>query len=81
MKEEEPLLSVHDVAKILDKSGETIRVYSRKGKLPSMRTAGGWRLFRMSDVKEFAAKYLANEHGCASTIHEILKKSKPPTEN
>jgi hypothetical protein len=60
---EESFLTVNDVAKIIDRSGESVRLYGKSGKLPMLRTAGGVRLFRMSDVRIFAEKYLSSEAG------------------
>ena len=51
---EERFLSTLDVAKRLNKSPETIRIYERLGKLPAIRTIGSrMRIFRESDVLAF----------------------------
>lgn len=75
VEKEEILLSVHDVSKVINRSDESVRIYSRQGKLRSLRTAGGWRIFRLSDVKKFAEKYLGNEDGTASARAKFAKKS------
>jgi excisionase family DNA binding protein len=48
------LLSTGDVARRLDVSSEFIRKLAREGKLPTMRTAGGQRIFRSEDVERLA---------------------------
>jgi len=56
----ELFLMTQDAAKILGKSPETIRLYERSGKLPSIRTAGGRRLFREIDVRNLLAESTAS---------------------
>jgi len=59
-KEEDPmekLLTTLDVAKRLNKSPETIRVYERVGKLPAVKTQSGMRLFREADVVRFEREH------------------------
>jgi excisionase family DNA binding protein len=55
------LLMVNDAAKILRKSEQTVRWYEKEGKLAAIRTAGGRRLFKESDVRALAAK-LSEQH-------------------
>jgi excisionase family DNA binding protein len=52
---------VNDAAKILRKSEQTVRWYEKEGKLAAIRTAGGRRLFKESDVLALAAK-LSEQH-------------------
>lgn len=51
----EEFLMVHDVAKLVDRTGQTVRDWEREGKLPAIRTPSGVRLFKASDVNAFAA--------------------------
>lgn len=48
------LLTVGEAAKLLDRSTDTVRAYADHGKLKSLRTQRGQRLFVMSDVQQFA---------------------------
>ena len=48
------LLTVGEAAKLLDRSTDTVRGYADNGKLKSLRTQGGQRLFVMSDVQQLA---------------------------
>ena len=50
-----PFLTTMQVARILDRSSETVRTYERSGRLHARKTAGGMRLFREEDVRNFAA--------------------------
>ncbi len=49
----EILLSVFDVAKMLDRSPSTVRVYHQSGELPAVRMRDGTRIFRQRDVEKF----------------------------
>ena len=57
----ENVLTVNDAAKVLERSGESVRVYERQGKLPAIRTAGGVRLFKQADVESFKRKLEAKK--------------------
>lgn len=50
----EELLSIGDAARLLDVSTSAVKQWSQTGKLPTMRTAGGIRLFRREDVERVA---------------------------
>jgi excisionase family DNA binding protein len=49
-------LTVTEAARILNRSGESVRNYERKGMLPAVKTARGIRLFRESDVRAFGER-------------------------
>jgi len=49
------LLTTADVARILDVVPATVRLMERDGRLPALKTPGGQRLFRRSDVERLAA--------------------------
>lgn len=53
---DEQFLMVGAVARRLERSVEAVRGYERTGRLPAIRTAGGVRLFRSTDVERFAAE-------------------------
>lgn len=53
---DEIFLTVNDAAKILDRCGEAVRGYERRGELRALKTLGGVRLFKESDVRAFAQK-------------------------
>jgi excisionase family DNA binding protein len=48
------LLTPSDAARVLGLSADSVRVLSDSGRLPSMRTIGGRRLFRRGDVDRLA---------------------------
>lgn len=48
------LVTVGEAARILDRSSDAVRGYADSGKLKSLRTQRGQRLFVMSDVKKLA---------------------------
>ena len=48
------LLTVGDAAKLLDRSADSVRAYADHGKLKSLRTQNGQRLFELSDVQQLA---------------------------
>jgi hypothetical protein len=49
-------LTVTDAARILNRSGESVRNYERRGILPASKTARGIRLFKQSDVEALAER-------------------------
>jgi excisionase family DNA binding protein len=60
------LLTPSDAARVLGLSADSVRVLSDNGRLPSMRTVSGRRLFRRSDVDRLAiqrAQNLTGGHG------------------
>ena len=60
------LLTPSDAARVLGLSADSVRVLSDNGRLPSMRTVSGRRLFRRSDVDRLAiqrAQSLTGGHG------------------
>ena len=50
------LLSCADVGRVLKVGPQRVRQLERTGRLPAIRTAGGWRLFRREDVERLAAE-------------------------
>ena len=63
-----PLLT-SEVARILNKSTETIRCYERTGRLHAVRTATGVRLFSRQDVER-----LGEALKCVSTLSAALAR-------
>jgi len=64
------LLTPSDAARVLGLSADSVRVLSDNGRLPSMRTVSGRRLFRRSDVDRLAiqrAQSLTGGHGGGAT--------------
>ena len=69
------LLTPSDAARVLGLSADSVRVLSDNGRLPSMRTVSGRRLFRRSDVDRLAiqrAQNLTGAHvgGAATTVYQ-----------
>jgi excisionase family DNA binding protein len=54
--EDEDLLTPLDAARVLGISPETVRALSNAGRLPTLRTVSGRRLFRRSEVERLAAE-------------------------
>jgi excisionase family DNA binding protein len=54
------LLTPSDAARVLGLSADSVRVLSDSGRLPSMRTIGGRRLFRRGDVDRLALERANN---------------------
>jgi len=50
------LMSVSDVLKVLGITHQTLRVWDRKGILPSKRNRFGWRFFKKSAVRKIKSK-------------------------
>lgn len=46
-------ISVRDAARVLAVHPETLKRWADLGEIPSMRTPGGWRRFRKTDVDAF----------------------------
>lgn len=53
---ENPQISLHEAATLLNLCRATIRRYADEGTLPSVRTAGGQRRFYYQDIKEFVRR-------------------------
>lgn len=52
-------LTVADVSRRLNLMPDTVRELERRGRLKAIRTEGGVRLFRKSDVEQFAREFQA----------------------
>ncbi|GEM_PF-3016465 len=57
----DPELTLGETAKILNVCKMTVRRYTNRGILPSIRTAGNQRRFKLSAVLDFIEKYGKNE--------------------
>jgi DNA-binding transcriptional MerR regulator len=56
MQTQDELLGPYDASKIADVSPQTVRSWGDQGKLSVIRTAGGMRLFKRSEVEALAAE-------------------------
>ncbi len=56
MGDPEQILTAIDAARILGLSTDMVRVLTRKGRLPSIRAANGYHLFRRRDVERLAGE-------------------------
>jgi len=61
------LLTPSDAARVLGLSADSVRVLSDNGRLPSMRTVSGRRLFRRSDVDRLAVQRAQSLTGGGAT--------------
>ena len=50
------LLTTGDVARMLERSVDLVRLLERQGRLSAVRTLGGQRLFRLADVLALKTK-------------------------
>ena len=57
----DPLLT-SEVARILDVSPETVRLWERLGRLPALKTARGVRIFDRRDVERLARERQVTEY-------------------
>lgn len=53
---EEQFMSSHDASRIAGVSPATVRLWANTGKLAAIRTSGGMRLFRRSEVEAVVQK-------------------------
>lgn len=51
------LMTVSEVADLFGVSGKTVSRWAREGRISSVRTLGGHRRFRESDIKELLDRY------------------------
>jgi excisionase family DNA binding protein len=56
MKNTEELMTSYDASRIADVSAATIRLWANRGKLTAIRTTGGVRLFKRSEVEAVAQR-------------------------
>ena len=49
----EKLIGIVEAAKMLDVCKESLRQWDREGKLIALKTAGGHRRYRISDLEKF----------------------------
>ncbi|MDP2601318.1 MAG: MerR family transcriptional regulator [Deltaproteobacteria bacterium] len=50
-----------EAAKIIGITPDGVRVMERTGRLPALKTADGWRIFRRSDVEQAAEQRAARK--------------------
>ena len=55
----DPLLTVAKAAEVLGVHGDTLRDWDNAGVLPSIRTPGGHRRFRLSDLEALKGNFPA----------------------
>lgn len=48
------ILTASEAARVLRLSVQTVREWADSGRLPSTRTAAGWRLFERCDIERIA---------------------------
>lgn len=63
LRSDEVLLTPLDASRVLGVGADTVRFYANKGMLPVMKTMGGRRLFRRSDVDKLAAERSKQKKG------------------
>jgi excisionase family DNA binding protein len=61
MKNKDEFLGPYDASKIAGVSPQTVRSWGDTGKLSVIRTAGGMRLFRRSELEELLKKRQKND--------------------
>jgi excisionase family DNA binding protein len=55
-QQEDLLLTPADVGRILGLTPDAVRALNNKGRLPALKTVGGRRLFRRSDVEKLLSE-------------------------
>jgi excisionase family DNA binding protein len=53
LERDDELLLASDAADVLGISAPMVRWYANEGRIPTYRTSGGVRLFKLSDVQQF----------------------------
>ena len=71
-----PNLTVSGVGQILGLTPEAVRVLERKGKLPAVRTTGGIRLFRASDVERLRAERQDKRDRRKSSVRQQTRRQR-----
>jgi excisionase family DNA binding protein len=67
------LLTPSDAARVLGLSADSVRVLSDSGRLASMRTIGGRRLFRRGDVDRLAVERLSGQEAARAASASAAK--------
>lgn len=67
------LLTPSDAARVLGLSADSVRVLSDSGRLASMRTIGGRRLFRRGDVDRLALEQSTGQEAAKSAAKPRLR--------
>lgn len=61
-EEEDALLTPSEVAAMFRVNPKTVTRWARAGKISAIRTLGGHRRFRASEIRQFLAQTEENEH-------------------
>lgn len=67
------LVLTAEAARLLGLSSEGVRYLARIGRLQTLRTSGGIRLFSRTEVEQLAAERLAARAGTPSTVQESAR--------
>jgi putative resolvase len=57
MEKEDQLINIGEAARLLAVCQDTLRKWERKGLIESVRTIGGHRRYKMSDIKRIQESY------------------------
>src|SRR3989344_5010338 len=68
-------LKISEAARILGVSIKTLRRWEALGKISSVRTPGGTRLYSLEDLKAVNPKSVAEFHAQTQTTEELLKRA------
>jgi excisionase family DNA binding protein len=71
-------LNTSVTARIIGIAEATVRSAADRGDLPTVRTAGGARLFRRRDVEEFARRRIAQRRHRSVSIAASASHDEPP---
>ncbi len=77
---EERYLMASDAGQLLKRSAASVRGYARAGRLPSIRTLNGTRLFKQRDVEQLAEE-LAGKSARVSVVAKCLAEPEPVIAN
>ena len=55
------IMSLGEAARAIGVSAESLRRWTKEGKIPSLRSPGGWRYFLREDIEKWIQERIARE--------------------
>src|ERR1035437_7519164 len=69
------LVKIGQAAQVLSVSIDTLRRWEKQGKISSIRTPGGTRLYSLESLSKINPQSVANFSGQSQTTEELLKRN------
>jgi excisionase family DNA binding protein len=66
------LLRTREVAQLFQVSERTVAEWARRGRIPSVRTPGGHRLYPADEVRKLLVANEGNGNGSAELLHQVV---------